>query len=105
MDCRLLCLGLVSVIAGCAKGGSGENDARLSNALASLMATAEISAQEHADSASARAKADSALAAAGWTRQEFDAACRAMKAEPERWRAVSEDAAKLLEQRLASGAR
>jgi len=105
MDYRLLSIGLFSLLTGCAGGGSGNDDARLSRAMASLMETAELSAARRADSTRAHAMADSALAAAGWTRREFDAACRGMQSDPERWRGVSEDAAKLVEQRLAAGAR
>jgi len=103
MDYRLLSIALLSVVTGCAGQGAGSGgDARLSRAMASLMETAEVAARAGCDSASARAKADSALGAEGMTRAEFLGACRALDGEPERWRGVSEDAAKILEQRIAS---
>ena len=103
MGYRLVCIGLFSLVTGCAGGGSGEADARVSRAVASLMETAEVSAARGADSARARAMADSALGREGMTRASFTAACRAMDRAPQEWRAVSENAAKILEQRLATG--
>jgi len=103
MDHRLLSIGVFLAVAGCAgQGGSGSGDAQVSRVMASLMETAEVAAHGGCDSARARAMADSAITAEGMTRAGFDAARRALEREPARWRSVSEDAAKLLEQRLAA---
>jgi len=105
MDYRLLSISFFALVTGCAgRGGTGADDARLSRAMASLMETSEMCAHQGRDSAGARAAADSALAVAGMSREEFLGALRGLEREPGRWRAVSEDAAKLLEQRLASRA-
>jgi len=70
--------------------------------MASLMETAEASTREGCDSARARRQADSALAHEGMTRTEFLAGLHALEREPERWRTVSEEASRIMEQRIAA---
>jgi len=102
MDYRLLSIGLFSLLTGCAEGGSGNDDARLARAVASLIESSQRSAGAAEDSARVRARVDSSLAAAGMTGGEFRASLRALDDDPARWRAVSEGAAKLIEQRIAA---
>ncbi|HTO93078.1 MAG TPA: hypothetical protein VMM80_01860 [Bacteroidota bacterium] len=102
MDYRLVSIGLFALLAGCSGNGSERDDARLARALASLVESSQRSAGAVEDSARVRARVDSSLAGAGMTEGEFRASLRALNDDPARWRAVSEGAAKLIEQRIAA---
>lgn len=102
MRASILCLLL---LASCTRQPGGvpppvrERTARL---LASLIETAERNAHAGLDSGRARAAADSVLKGESVTREEFLSDVRALNGDVTLWRGVSEEAARILEQHLAS---
>jgi len=70
--------------------------------LASLVETAARNREARLDDAHAKAAADSVLRSESVTADEFRSEVRALNRDVTRWREVSEDAARALEQRLAA---
>jgi hypothetical protein len=77
---------------------------RTAHLFAALVETAARSAQAGLDSARAGAAADSVLRSENFTRQEFLSEVRALNRDVTQWREVSDDAARILEQRVAARA-
>jgi hypothetical protein len=75
---------------------------RAARLLASLIETADKSARAGLDSGRARAAADSVLKGESVTGEEFLSDVRAINRDVTLWRAVSEEAARILEQHLAA---
>ena len=95
---------LILLLPGCARQAGGTNaadDARSARLLASLIECAARDRLSGLDAARAQAAADSVLKGQSWTREEFLAEVRALNSDVTRWRGVSEEAARILEQRLA----
>lgn len=85
-------------------GSAGAGKERTARLFAALVETAARSRQAGLDSARAEAAADSVLRSENVTRQEFLSEVRALNGDVTQWREVSEEAARILEQRVAARA-
>ncbi|HTY59863.1 MAG TPA: hypothetical protein VMF59_13665 [Bacteroidota bacterium] len=93
------------LLPGCVKpAGETPSPAREQTArvLAALIDCAAANNIASLDAARRQAAADSVLRSLSLTREEFLAGVRALNADVTGWREVSEEAARLLEQRLAA---
>ena len=96
---------LLLILPACARpvgGPAGPGKERTARLLAALVETAAKNAQAGLDSARAEAAADSVLRSENITRQEFLSEVRDLNRDVTQWREVSEEAARILEQRLAA---
>lgn len=98
---------LAVVFAGCARPAADRPPppaGKTAGVLAALFENASLCNQASLDPARRQAAADSVLKNASMTREEFLADVRALNADLKGWRDVSEETARILEQRLASRA-
>jgi len=96
---------LLLILPACARpvGGSAVPDkVRTARLLAALVETAAQSRQAGLDAARAHAAADSVLKSENVTREEFLSDVRALNGDVTQWRGVSEEAARILEERVAA---
>jgi hypothetical protein len=96
---------LLLILSGCARPAgapAGAGNGRTARLFAALVETAAKSRQAGLDSARAEAAADSVLRTESVTRQEFLSEVRALNRDVTQWREVSEEAARILERRLAA---
>ena len=98
---------LLLILPACARpvgGSAGPDRERTARLFAALIETGARSAQAGLDSVRAGAAADSVLRSENFTRQEFLSEVRALNRDVTQWREVSDDAARILEQRVAARA-
>jgi len=103
---RAILLILIAALPGClrpAGGPSAPAKEKTARTLAALVETAARNRERGLDAADAQASADSALKTESVTREEFLADVRSLNRDVIQWREVSEEAARILEQRLAAG--
>ena len=95
---------LILILPGCARPEvpSASGKAMTARLLAALIETSANSRQAGLDGARAQAAADSVLRSASVTREEFLAGVHALNRDATQWREVSEEATRILEQRLAA---
>jgi len=96
---------LILALSGCVRPAGESSAARrgkTARLLASLVETAERNRQAGLDDVRAKAAADSVLRSESVTPGEFLSEVRALNRDVIQWREVSEEAARTLEQRLAS---
>ena len=98
---------LLLILPACARpagGSAGPDRERTARLFAGLFETAARSARAGLDSVRAGAAADSVLRSENSTRQEFLSAVRELNRDVTQWRDISEEAARILEQRVAARA-
>jgi hypothetical protein len=96
---------LLLILPGCARPvgeSAGPGKERTARLLAALVETAARNRRDGLDSARAEAAADSVLRSESVTREEFLSEVRSLNRDVTQWREVSEEAARILEQRLAA---
>jgi hypothetical protein len=96
---------LLLILPACARpveGSAGPGKEKTARLFAALVEAAARSRQAGLDSARAEAAADSVLRSENVTRQEFLSEVRDLNRDVTQWREVSEEAARILEQRLAA---
>jgi hypothetical protein len=98
---------MMMILPACARpvgGSAGPDRERTARIFAGLIETGARSAQAGLDSVRAGEAADSVLRSENSTRQEFLSEVRALNRDVTQWREVSEDAARILEQRVGARA-
>ena len=96
---------LLLILPACARqagGSAGPGNVRTPRLLAALIETAAKSSQAGLDGARAEAAADSVLKSENFTREEFLSEVRALNNDVTQWREISEEAARILEERVAA---
>lgn len=96
---------LLLILPACARPvgtSAGPGKERTAHLFAALVETAAKSRQAGLDGARAEAAADSVLRSENITRQEFLSDVRALNRDVTQWREVSEEVARILEQRVAA---
>jgi hypothetical protein len=97
---------LLLLVSGCSAPSQGtlpQGGEKTASVLAALIDCAARGNINALDAGRRQSAADSVLKSLSVTREEFLSGVRALNADVSGWRGVSEEAARLLEQRLAAG--
>jgi len=96
---------LILILPGCLRPAGESSPAsreKTARILASLLETAARNREAGLDDVRAKAAADSVLQSESVTREEFLSGVSALNRDVTQWREVSEEAARMIEQRLAA---
>jgi hypothetical protein len=103
---HLVIFAAVLIVAGCTRpGGSGSvmSEKQFAHVYAALLDAGQRSRDEAWDPGRTRLTADSVLHAAGVTREDYRATVAWLNEDVTRWKAVSEETVRVLEEKAAGG--